>query len=82
MGAAGHVESLAYAAFPTADPALVAAEQLEYPVQVNGKVRRGCSCQPTLSRQPCRMRRYNIPASLSCLPVPHQTRSSWYPDGW
>ncbi|MBA3528683.1 MAG: leucine--tRNA ligase [Propionibacteriaceae bacterium] len=35
----GHAESLAYAAFPTADPALVTAEQLEYPVQVNGKVR-------------------------------------------
>ena len=35
----GHVESLAYAAFPTADPALIIAEQLEYPVQVNGKVR-------------------------------------------
>jgi leucyl-tRNA synthetase len=35
----GHVESLAYAAFPTADPTLVTADQLEYPVQVNGKVR-------------------------------------------
>jgi leucyl-tRNA synthetase len=35
----GHTESLAYAAFPTADPTLVTAEQLEYPVQVNGKVR-------------------------------------------
>ncbi|HEX3200004.1 MAG TPA: leucine--tRNA ligase [Propionibacteriaceae bacterium] len=35
----GHLESLAYAAFPTADPALIIAEQLEYPVQVNGKVR-------------------------------------------
>ena len=35
----GHAESLAYTAFPTADPALVIAEQLEYPVQVNGKVR-------------------------------------------
>jgi leucyl-tRNA synthetase len=35
----GHVESLAYAAFPTADPALITADQLEYPVQVNGKVR-------------------------------------------
>lgn len=30
---------LAYAAFSTADPALVTAEQLEYPVQVNGKMR-------------------------------------------
>jgi len=35
----GHSESLAYAAFPTADPALIIAEQLEYPVQINGKVR-------------------------------------------
>ncbi len=35
----GHADSLAYAAFPTADPALVTAEQLEYPVQINGKVR-------------------------------------------
>ena len=35
----GHADSLAYAAFPTANPALVTAEQLEYPVQINGKVR-------------------------------------------
>jgi leucyl-tRNA synthetase len=35
----GHEGSLAYAAFPTADPAMVTAAQLEYPVQVNGKVR-------------------------------------------
>jgi leucyl-tRNA synthetase len=35
----GHAESLAYAAFPTANPTLATAEQLEYPVQVNGKVR-------------------------------------------
>jgi leucyl-tRNA synthetase len=35
----GHADSLAYTAFPTADPAPGTAEQLEYPVQVNGKVR-------------------------------------------
>ena len=35
----GHSESLTYAGFPTADPALIITEQLEYPVQVNGKVR-------------------------------------------
>jgi leucyl-tRNA synthetase len=35
----GHPQTLAYADFPAADPALVTAEQLEYPVQVNGKVR-------------------------------------------
>ena len=31
--------SLAYADFPVADPALLVAETVTYPVQVNGKVR-------------------------------------------
>ncbi|MFJ8578674.1 leucine--tRNA ligase [Micromonospora sp. NPDC093277] len=35
----GHDTSLAYADFPTADPALLVAETVTYPVQVNGKVR-------------------------------------------
>lgn len=35
----GHDTSLAYADFPTADPALLLAETVTYPVQVNGKVR-------------------------------------------
>ena len=35
----GHAESLAYADFPVADPALLVAESVTYPVQVNGKVR-------------------------------------------
>jgi leucyl-tRNA synthetase len=35
----GHNESLAYHAWPAADPALLKAEVLEIPVQVNGKVR-------------------------------------------
>jgi leucyl-tRNA synthetase len=35
----GHDTSLAYEAFPVADPALVAADSITYPVQVNGKVR-------------------------------------------
>jgi leucyl-tRNA synthetase len=35
----GREESLAYEAFPMADPALLAAESVTYPVQVNGKVR-------------------------------------------
>jgi leucyl-tRNA synthetase len=35
----GHSESLAYADFPRADPALLVAEMVTYPVQVNGKVR-------------------------------------------
>jgi leucyl-tRNA synthetase len=35
----GHPESLAYQAFPVADPALAAEDTVELPVQVNGKVR-------------------------------------------
>lgn len=35
----GHETSLTYADFPAADPALLVAESVTYPVQVNGKVR-------------------------------------------
>ncbi|GGK26102.1 leucine--tRNA ligase [Pilimelia terevasa] len=35
----GHADSLAYAPFPTADPALLVDDAVTYPVQVNGKVR-------------------------------------------
>jgi leucyl-tRNA synthetase len=35
----GHTGTLAYEPFPVADPALLAAESVTYPVQVNGKVR-------------------------------------------
>jgi leucyl-tRNA synthetase len=35
----GHDRTLAYVAFPEADPALLVEDTVEYPVQVNGKVR-------------------------------------------
>src|SRR5690606_37524792 len=35
----GHAESLAYAPWPEADPALLKSDTLEIPVQVNGKMR-------------------------------------------
>ena len=35
----GHAQSLAYEPFPEADPALLVDDTVEYPVQVNGKVR-------------------------------------------
>ena len=35
----GHDESLAFEPFPTADPAMLVDDTVEYPVQVNGKVR-------------------------------------------
>ncbi|MET7707896.1 leucine--tRNA ligase [Micromonospora sp. NPDC005413] len=38
-GRLGHDTSLTYADFPTADPALLVADTVTYPVQVNGKVR-------------------------------------------
>ena len=38
-GMFGHAESLTYARFPTADPAMLVDDTIELPVQVNGKVR-------------------------------------------
>jgi leucyl-tRNA synthetase len=35
----GHTRSLAFEAFPEADPALLKEDEREYPIQVNGKVR-------------------------------------------
>lgn len=35
----GHPQTLAYAPFPEADPALLVEDTVEYPIQVNGKVR-------------------------------------------
>jgi hypothetical protein len=35
----GHEASLAHEPFPVADPAMLVADTIEYPVQVNGKVR-------------------------------------------
>ncbi len=35
----GHSESLAFQSFPTADPRMLVTDTIQYPVQVNGKVR-------------------------------------------
>src|SRR5262249_22171435 len=35
----GHKSTLTYEPFPAADPALLVAEIVEYPIQINGKVR-------------------------------------------
>jgi leucyl-tRNA synthetase len=35
----GHDDTVTYAPFPVADPALLVDDTIEYPVQVNGKVR-------------------------------------------
>ena len=35
----GHSESLAHGPFPVADPALLVADEVEYPIQIKGKVR-------------------------------------------
>ncbi|MFD6463739.1 class I tRNA ligase family protein [Streptomyces roseolus] len=35
----GHTTSLAHGPFPVADPAMLVDDTVEYPIQVNGKVR-------------------------------------------
>jgi leucyl-tRNA synthetase len=35
----GHRDTITYAMFPTADPTLLVDDTVEYPVQINGKVR-------------------------------------------
>ena len=47
----GHKESLAYHAWPIADPALLKADVLEIPVQVNGKVRGRLTVAASASEQ-------------------------------
>ncbi|MEU8818164.1 leucine--tRNA ligase [Actinoplanes sp. NPDC048796] len=42
----GHEGTLAYTAFPVADPAQLVAESITYPVQVNGKVKARISVTP------------------------------------
>ncbi|MEU4317109.1 leucine--tRNA ligase [Nocardia sp. NPDC024068] len=42
----GHGTSLAHGPFPVADPALLTAETVEYPIQVNGKVRSRIQVDP------------------------------------
>ena len=37
--ALGHTDTLAYEPWPTFDPALLKADEIEVPVQVNGKLR-------------------------------------------
>ena len=39
MAALGHEASIAYVPRPTADPAMLIDDTVEYPVQVNGKAR-------------------------------------------
>ena len=39
VGRLGHDETVTYVPFPDADPALLVDDTVEYPVQVNGKVR-------------------------------------------
>ena len=46
----GHTASLAYEPFPVADPALLVEDSVEYPVQVNGRVRGRVTVPATADR--------------------------------
>ena len=50
----GHTDTLAYADFPVADPALLVTETVTYPVQVNGKVRGRVEVAPDASEETVR----------------------------
>ena len=45
----GHKESVTYVPFPVADPALLVADTIEIPVQINGKVRSRINVSPSLT---------------------------------
>ncbi len=45
----GHNESVTYTPFPVADPALLVADTIEIPVQINGKVRSRINVSPSLT---------------------------------
>jgi leucyl-tRNA synthetase len=50
----GHEDTLAYESFPVADPALLVAESITYPVQVNGKVRGRVEISPSATEDEVR----------------------------
>ncbi|WP_249997828.1 leucine--tRNA ligase [Actinoplanes sp. M2I2] len=53
-GKLGHEGTLAYAAFPVADPEQLKAESITYPVQVNGKVKARIEVSPTATESEVR----------------------------
>jgi leucyl-tRNA synthetase len=50
----GHESTLAYESFPVADPALLVADSVTYPVQVNGKVRGRIEIAPSAGQDEVR----------------------------
>ena len=75
----GHPESLAHGPFPEADPALLVAEQVEYPVQVKGKVRVGSLLMSRRRRPNSRRPHSPTPGSSSCWVGRHPGRWSSCP---
>ena len=73
--------SLAYADFPVADPALLVAESVTYPVQVNGKVRGRVEVAADAAEDAVRAAAL---AEVAEAPGGQATRrrSSWSPAGW
>ncbi|MCY1138672.1 leucine--tRNA ligase [Actinoplanes sp. Pm04-4] len=53
-GKLGHSGTLAYSAFPVADPEQLKAESITYPVQVNGKVKARVEVSPTATEDEVR----------------------------
>ena len=73
----GHDGTLAYADFPVADPALLVAESVTYPVQVNGKVRGRVEVAPDAAEDA--VRAAALAAVAEALAGAEPRRSSWSP---
>ena len=78
----GHASTIAFESFPAPDPALLVDDEVEIPVQVNGKVRGHVRVAPGADDIDARSRS-PLPTSASprCSTVRWSARSSSYPAG-
>ena len=78
----GHNESLAHGPFPQADSRYLVADTVEYPVQVNGRVRGHVTVGPTPTARRSSRRRWPIRRFWAFLPGLRRRRSSWCRANW
>ncbi len=79
----GHSKSLAHGPFPVADPQYLVTDTVEYPVQVNGKVRGRITVAADATRPASKRPRSPTRRSRPSWQVPPpRRRSSWCRAGW
>ena len=78
----GHAESLAYEPFPEPDAAYLVVEEVEIPVQIDGKVRGRREGAAGAAKLTTRRRRGPTSGSPSCSTGSRSARSSSCPAVW